>query len=64
MKGTLRHFGATQAFETAYRLEVMARDRDLECAAEILTDLADHMARLQAALAEFRGNHAVTDDAE
>jgi two-component system sensor histidine kinase/response regulator len=54
LKGTLRHFGATRAFDAAYRLEVMARDRDLECAAEILTELADQMARLQTALVDFR----------
>jgi HPt (histidine-containing phosphotransfer) domain-containing protein len=54
LKGTLRHFGATRAYDAAVRLEILGRDNRLEAAPEVFHDLASHVSRLQAALSEFR----------
>jgi len=53
LKGSIRYFGATRAFELAFQLETMGHDRDLGRAAEVLAILETETARLMAALAEY-----------
>ena len=54
LKGSIRYFGADRAFDAAVRLERMGLDGLLEGAQEALADLEPEIARLLAALGEFR----------
>ena len=65
LKGTLRYFGKTRAYTTAYRLELAARDSDLTAARAVFEELADEAAGLLALLSDFADAHrAVPQTAE
>jgi two-component system, sensor histidine kinase and response regulator len=49
-KGTLGNFGAQVAFEAAYRLEIMGREKNLTGAADVVLLLEKELARLLPAL--------------
>jgi PAS domain S-box-containing protein len=51
LKGAVRYFGATAVFKSAFRLEGMGQDGDLETAPEVLAALESSMEQFLAALA-------------
>jgi HPt (histidine-containing phosphotransfer) domain-containing protein len=51
LKGVIRYFGITPAFETAYQLETAAREGRLEDGPSILARLGPQIARITASLA-------------
>ena len=53
LKGSVSHFGASQAYEAAARLEEMGRNDDLEGAEDALGVLETEICRLQDDLASF-----------
>jgi PAS domain S-box-containing protein len=55
IKGSIRSFGATRAFDLAYQLENMARAGDLSRAAEILSQAEQEFQWLLAALRDYLG---------
>jgi len=59
LKGSIRYFGQTGAFEQAYRLEQMGRDSDLANAKHVFTTLEEEVRRLSDGLTEYlRANEA------
>jgi CheY-like chemotaxis protein len=50
LKGSMRYFGATRAFDQAYILETLGRDGDLRSAAEPLAAVRQEIAHLRPAL--------------
>ena len=55
IKGSIRTFGATRAFDLAYQLETMGKAGDLSRAAEVLRAAEQEFERLLAALREYLG---------
>jgi len=53
LKGALNYFGAAQAFELAYRIEVLADQKNLEEVRRTLPQLEAEVARLRPALVYF-----------
>jgi len=53
LKGSMRHFGAQDGAECAYRLETSGRDGKLDVAVEALAALEREAARLQAVLGDY-----------
>ena len=53
LKGAIRYFGDSPAFNLAYKLETMGRDGNLEHAGGMLPSLDGAMSRLTAALSDF-----------
>jgi CheY-like chemotaxis protein len=51
LKGAVRYFGTTAVFKSAFRLESMGQDGDLETAPEVLASLESSMEQFLAALA-------------
>jgi len=60
LKGSVRYFGATQAYDELYKLESMAREGDLTTAEQSLAPLQGHFERLIPELTGFvHGNSAL-----
>jgi len=55
IKGSIRTFGATRAFDLAYQLETMGRNEEVSQAAEVLRVAEQEFERLMKALAEYLG---------
>jgi HPt (histidine-containing phosphotransfer) domain-containing protein len=55
LKGSVGNFGGRNAFETALRLEIMGKNRELCGAAAVYSALAEEMERLGKALEKFAG---------
>jgi two-component system sensor histidine kinase/response regulator len=55
VKGSIRYFGVTPAFELAYTLECMGNSGDLTGAAEVLDSMEQQCTKLLAELAEYLG---------
>jgi HPt (histidine-containing phosphotransfer) domain-containing protein len=56
LKGSVGNFGARSAFETALRLEMMGKEKDLNGAGAVYSSLAEEVDLLKQALAEFMGD--------
>jgi len=54
LKGSIRYFGQTLAYQQAYRLEKMGEDNALEGAGEVLSSLEGEMALLRPLLLDYR----------
>ena len=53
IKGAVSHFGAQQAYDTAYQLELMAKNGNLDGAPAACTALGQSLQRLQIALRDI-----------
>jgi HPt (histidine-containing phosphotransfer) domain-containing protein len=53
IKGAMRYFGATEAFERAYALEKLGASRTVEGANEALQILQQELARLMLLLVDY-----------
>ncbi len=62
LKGSVRYFGQTPAYERAYQLEQMGRSRRLENVREILAVLEGDVARLTEVLLEYGRSQRAADD--
>jgi two-component system sensor histidine kinase/response regulator len=62
LKGSARLFGAHQACELAYRLEIMGRDEQFDGAQETLAELNTEMQRVRPMLTEFVQQRAAGED--
>jgi CheY-like chemotaxis protein len=58
LKGSVRYFGATPAFDLAVQLEQIGKDGDLSQSLEKLAVLKAHTSHLVAALEEYQARHA------
>jgi len=57
LKGSLRYFGAHQAFDDAFQLEKMAKQNDLSIAESFLASLEGEMVRLTPVLLKYLRDH-------
>ncbi|MFQ5473402.1 MAG: response regulator, partial [Dehalococcoidia bacterium] len=62
LKGSIRYFGQSAAYEHAYRLEKIGREGPLEDAGEVVPVLEGEMARLTAILLNYGHRNDVTGD--
>jgi len=53
LKGSIRYFGQTLAYQQAFRLEKMGQDKQLEGAGEVLSALEGEMALLRPLLLHY-----------
>jgi CheY-like chemotaxis protein len=64
LKGSIRYFGQSRAFELAYRLEEMGRDATLDGAEQTLAALEGETARLRSILIEYGRRQDAADDSD
>ena len=63
LKGAVRYFGEGPAYDYAYRLEVMGRERNLAGAPEVLETLETEMTRLVPELSQYLERPEIADPA-
>ncbi len=63
LKGSIRYFGNTAAFDTAFQLEKMGREGSLSGASDLFTSLVGEMEQLRAFLVNYLGEEPSTDSA-
>lgn len=61
LKGSMRYFGAAEAFDQAYALECMGKERRFAEAAQQMPKLRDAIERLQAVLVRFAETGKTSD---
>jgi HPt (histidine-containing phosphotransfer) domain-containing protein len=53
LKGSIRYFGDTPAYETAYRLEILGKEGKIEEAGDVFPTLDEAMARMRPVLLHY-----------